>query len=102
MTRRDEETQPITILVVDDDPDIRDALRMVLDMMLVDRAHAIATASNGKEALELLGGTTPGLVLLDLMMPVLSGAELLDLMRRDERLCRVPVVVVSAWRRASD
>ena len=66
---------PIRILVVDDDPDIREALRLVLEMMLEGRPHEIVTAANGKEALGLIKEARPSLVLLDLMMPVMSGAE---------------------------
>jgi CheY-like chemotaxis protein len=88
-----------SILVVDDDPDIRDVLRMTLDMALEERAHHVATAADGKEALEILQTCTPCLVLLDLMMPVMSGAELLAVMRSDNRLRRVPVIIVSAWRK---
>jgi CheY-like chemotaxis protein len=99
MTPERDRTGPSTILIVDDDPDIRDALQMALDLALADRAHEILTASDGAEALEAMRVTTPKLILLDLMMPVMSGSELLDVMRRDPRLRDVPVVVVSAWSR---
>jgi CheY-like chemotaxis protein len=99
MTPEDDSTAPLRILVIDDDADIRDAIRMTLDLMLEDRSHEILTASDGAEALQQLRGTTPDLVLLDLMMPVMSGSELLDVMRKDPRLRDVPVVIVSAWSR---
>ena len=86
------------ILIVDDDPDIREVLRMTLDMVLEDRGHQILTAADGKEALDVLCMCSPCLVLLDLMMPVMSGAELLAVMRRDDRLRDIPVVILSAWR----
>jgi CheY-like chemotaxis protein len=91
----------IQILIVDDDPDIRDVLQMTLDMLLAEHPHQVLTAGNGKEALEAIRGTRPDLVLLDLMMPIMNGAEFLDAVRRDERLRRMPVIIVSAWRSAT-
>jgi two-component system, chemotaxis family, chemotaxis protein CheY len=88
-----------TILVVEDDPDLRDLVKH----MLRDDGYEVATAANGREALDLLetGGVDPCLVLLDLMMPVLSGPELLEIMGQDRRLAAVPVVVVSAMSEGS-
>ncbi len=85
-----------TILLVEDDDDIRDGLQTILEY----EGYDIRTAAHGKDALEqLTGSALPDLVLLDLMMPVMSGAELLEMMRRDPRLGTVPVVIVSAWPR---
>jgi CheY-like chemotaxis protein len=81
------------ILIVEDDPDIRESLQIVLE---TEGYHA-CTASNGKEAmaaLEILD--QPCLVLLDLMMPVMNGWEFLAVQRQNDRLAKVPVVVVSA------
>jgi CheY-like chemotaxis protein len=93
------ETTPVRILVVDDDPDIREALRMTLCMVLEKRPHEVVVARHGREALDLVSLSIPNLVFLDLMMPILSGAEFLDVVRRDARFARMPVIVVSAWRR---
>ena len=57
------------VLVVEDDPDVRSALNDLLEA----EGYEVETASNGKEALERLAEHRPGLVLLDLMMPVMSG-----------------------------
>jgi CheY-like chemotaxis protein len=81
------------VLVVDDDPDVRESLQMVLEV----RGFAVATAANGQEALELMRHQPPRLVLLDLMMPVMSGAELLDIVRHDSALARIRIIVVTAW-----
>jgi CheY-like chemotaxis protein len=81
------------ILIVEDDPDIRESLQIVLE---TEGYHA-RTAANGKEgmaALELID--QPCLVLLDLMMPVMNGWEFLAVQRQNDRLSKVPVVVVSA------
>ena len=82
------------VLIVDDDSDIRDMLKLFLS----HKGYQIATAENGAEALELLGQARrlPGLILLDLMMPVMSGAEFRDEQRRDEALAAIPVAVISA------
>jgi CheY-like chemotaxis protein len=82
-----------SVLVVDDDRSIRET---ILSILASDGRKAIG-AANGKEALEVLRRIPkPGLILLDLMMPVMSGWELLERLRSDERTADVPVVVVSA------
>ena len=57
------------VLVVDDDPDIRDIVAQVLDL----EGYAVATAVDGADALRVLDQVHPGLVLLDMRMPVLDG-----------------------------
>lgn len=81
------------VLVVDDDPDIREALSLALEL----DGYQVASARNGLEAWELLGRTAPSLVLLDLAMPVLDGAGLLARIRDDARLRSLPVVVITAF-----
>jgi CheY-like chemotaxis protein len=82
------------ILVVDDDADIRDALRDALEF----EGYAVSVAANGREAWDALGSDgLPSLILLDLMMPVMNGAEFLGRLRADVRLRDVPVVVVTAF-----
>lgn len=83
-----------TILVVEDDPDIRELVSEVLEQS----GYHVAEAGNGQEALDFLRAhiDEPCVVLLDLMMPVLSGPELLEIMAEDARLAALPVVVVSA------
>ncbi|MEK6606922.1 MAG: response regulator [Myxococcota bacterium] len=83
------------ILVVDDDFDIRDTLSQVL----ADEGYRVVCAGNGLEALDLLraaGGERPALILLDLMMPVMSGWQLRLEQRKDPELAAIPVVVISA------
>jgi len=82
------------ILVVDDDADIRSALGQALEL----EGYRVAFAANGREAWNALqAGPPPRLVLLDLMMPVMDGAEFLLLLRGDTRLASLPVVLVSAF-----
>ena len=81
-----------TLLLVEDDYDIRTMLVMLLDM----EGYRVVRSANGREALgELLGGLHPDLILLDLMMPVMSGWQLLDIMERDPVLAAIPVIVIS-------
>jgi two-component system, NtrC family, response regulator AtoC len=80
-----------TILVVEDDTDVRESIREVLE----DAGYHVATAANGKEGLDRLERARPALILLDLMMPVMSGPELLAILQ--QRGSDVPVVVVSAY-----
>lgn len=82
------------VLVVEDDDDIRDTVVEVLD----DEGLGAVGARGGAEALELLrtGAAKPALILLDLMMPGMSGAELRERLLADPALARIPIVVVTA------
>jgi len=83
------------VLVVDDDLDILTALTMTLQ----SEGHAVHAARNGEEALHALErGTPPDVMVLDLMMPVMNGLELLEVLHADHRWSRLPVVVLSANR----
>jgi CheY-like chemotaxis protein len=82
-----------SVLVVDDD----DAIREVIAEVLRDEGYDVSSAGNGEQALrELRKSPHPDLVLLDLMMPVMSGWELLELLQSNADLSGIPVVVVSA------
>jgi CheY-like chemotaxis protein len=82
-----------TVVVVDDDPDLLEALAELLET----HGYAVETAANGAEALAKLRGLdAPCLVLLDLMMPVMNGWEFCQRRQADDRLAKVPVVIISA------
>jgi CheY-like chemotaxis protein len=81
------------VLVVEDDAAIREAIAEVLQ----DEGHVVHVAANGREALaHLHAGHDPCLVLLDLMMPVMNGWELIEAMREHDCFAQIPVVVISA------
>jgi CheY-like chemotaxis protein len=82
------------VLVVEDDPDIRECVQMILE----EEGFVVVTAANGAEAEEELSHMEePCVLLLDLMMPVMSGWELLDHLARDGKLDDgLHVIVVSA------
>lgn len=82
-----------TIMIVDDDPDIRETLSLLLEA----EGHDVACAANGKEALEKLReGVRPCLILLDLMMPVMDGFQFRAEQQRDAALAPIPVVAITA------
>lgn len=82
------------ILVVDDDLDLRESMQEILEM----EGYSVATAANGRLALELLRqGERPDLILLDLMMPVMNGAQFLGALRADADLKDLPVLLVTAF-----
>ena len=81
------------ILIVDDDEDIRDSLAECLEL----EGFTVATAANGAEGLaRLREDATPSLVLLDLMMPVMSGWDVLEALKKNADLASIPVVVFTA------
>ena len=81
-----------TILIVEDDPAAREVMHRTLD----DAGYVTLEAANGEMALELVAGTTPDLILLDLLMPVMDGFEFLGKIRLEKRLKSIPVVVITA------
>ncbi len=82
-----------TILVVEDDQNIRDNLRDALEL----EGYKVLTAANGKDGLEKIKKMpAPSLVLLDMMMPVMNGREFLDAVIADHTLAPIPVIIVSA------
>lgn len=89
-----------SVLVVEDDLDIRESIAEALD----DEGFRVAAAANGLEALTYLRGAAelPAVILLDLMMPVMSGFELVAELRGDARLSRIPVVVLSGDAQVSE
>ena len=85
-----------TVLVVEDDPDIRDIVQDLLE----SEGYDVVPASHGKQALEFLWGVKktakPDLVILDMMMPLVDGRQVLEAMQSDPELASIPVLVISA------
>ncbi len=87
------------ILVVDDDPDLRGAIADVLH----EEGYQVHCAGHGGEALEHLRKADlaqPSLILLDLMMPEVSGWDFLALQKADPHIAKIPVVLMSASSKA--
>jgi len=87
-----ERAEDKTVLVVDDEPNVRDYLRMILE----DAGFRVISAGDGEEALEIIRQEKPDFISLDLVMPRKSGHKLLYELRRDEQLSRIPVLIVTA------
>jgi len=80
------------VLVVDDDP----AVLRIIESQLSRHDFAVKTASSGEDALQILKELTPGVLILDVMMPGISGYDLCHLVKCDERLQRVPVIFLTS------
>lgn len=84
-----------TVLLVEDDHTIRDLLQDQLE----EDGYDVVPASNGKQALDYLildASPPPDLIILDLMTPLVTGWQVLEHLRSDPALARVPVIVVTA------
>jgi two-component system phosphate regulon response regulator PhoB len=77
---------------VDDEPDLVELVRVILEQA----GHQVETASTGREALDRLRRQRPDLVVLDLMLPDVSGTELCRRMRADSALAGLPVIMLTA------
>ena len=86
------ETIPGRILVVDD----HKTNRLKMSFAVKKEGHTVETAENGLEAMEMLRASPFDLVLLDIVMPVMDGYEVLERMNRDQQLRDIPVLVISS------
>ena len=81
-----------SVLVVEDHADLRDMLTVLLE----GEGFTVQTATNGAEALDRLASARPAVILLDLMMPVMSGDEFRERQLADPRYSDVPVICMTA------
>lgn len=86
------ESSQKTVLIIEDQ---EDAAELFAEMMRVSGFRVVATSSSAP-AMELMTAEKPDIVLLDIMMPEISGLDILREMRRDPTLVHIPVIVVSA------
>jgi CheY-like chemotaxis protein len=82
---------PSTVLIVDDEPDIRFLLRVTLEQA----GYGVVEASHGDAALECVRISPPALVITDRMMPRMGGAELILRLRADRATAAIPIVMVT-------
>jgi CheY-like chemotaxis protein len=80
------------ILVVDDEPDVRNFLATCIE----DAGFQVTTAADGAQALEMLQADPPDLMTLDMVMPRVSGISLMRQIRSMEQFARLPVIVITA------
>ena len=79
-------------VVIDDESEIRDILAEVLE----SQGHKVFKAAGGKEGVEIIRRVRPDLVLLDLKMPGMDGYQVLEVIRGDEDLRSIPVIILTA------
>jgi len=88
------EAEAPRILIVEDDDSAREALSDCLEM----EGFRVASARNGREALDYLHKSPPPkIILLDLYMPVMTGWEFREAQKKDAAIANIPVVVVTAF-----
>ncbi|NDY90485.1 response regulator transcription factor [Ideonella livida] len=86
------------VLTIDDQADIRRLIRMTLEF----EGFEVLEASHGEEGLAMARREKPDLILLDVMMPGINGLAVSQALQADERLSRIPVVMLTALDRDSD
>ncbi len=86
--------RPLQVLIIDDTADDRKLLRRTLES--TDGAYHVLEASNGYQGIDMIQQQRPDLVVLDLMMPEMDGFAVLELLKRDEELRQIPIIIVTA------
>ncbi|MDD5366984.1 MAG: phosphate regulon transcriptional regulator PhoB [Gallionellaceae bacterium] len=81
-----------TILVVEDEPGIQEVLKFNLSL----QGHDVIVAGDGEDALNLLRGALPDIILLDWMLPGMSGVDVARRVRGDSRLKGIPIIMLTA------
>ena len=92
----DKRSASCTVLVVDDEPDIRHLLRVILE----PAGYLVVEAAHGEAALEQVRHSPPQLVITDQMMPVMNGGELIERLRANGSTKAIPIVMISGTRGA--
>jgi CheY-like chemotaxis protein len=80
--------------LIDDEPMIRTVLRYELEPI----GHEVILAEDGMRGVALAKRQRPDLIILDLMMPILDGHSVMEMLQREERTARIPVIVLTAVR----
>jgi DNA-binding response OmpR family regulator len=81
-----------TVVIVEDEYETAEMLAEMMRLI----GFQVFKSSGGRRAIDLIAEKKPSAVLLDQMMPELSGLEMLDILRKDSHLCHIPVIIVSA------
>ena len=85
--------EALTIMVVDDNPTLRELITVQLRMS----GYVVVEAENGREAVELVRRGCPDLILMDIHMPVMDGLDSTRLIRSIRELCQMPIIAFSAY-----
>lgn len=86
-----EETKKRVILLVEDDRFVSDIYKRKLG----SEGYEVVSVSDGRDALQILEGTSPDAVLLDIMMPIVDGMEVLKRMKGEDRWKKIPVIMLT-------
>ena len=90
----DNDPASCTVMVVDDEPDMRHLLRITLE----EAGYGVVEAAHGQAALDQVRRSPPQLVVTDWMMPRMNGGELIQRLRADETTKAIPIVIISGTR----
>src|SRR6185312_5552522 len=71
-------------------------MRVAIERLLTKAGHQVATVADGQQAIQIAKGNIPELILLDMMLPKLSGLEVLDALKQDRRTEHIPVVILTS------
>jgi CheY-like chemotaxis protein len=85
------ELAKIVVCIIDDDPSIQEIYRM----KFIQEGFLVISAVNGEEGVALVRAKRPDIVFLDIQMPVKNGVEVLEMMKADPEISRIPVVILS-------
>lgn len=88
----------LKILIVEDDQFILKMYKKKFEI----KGYVVEVAHDGQEAMDKMQKLTPDLILLDIMMPKLNGLEVLDLMKKDQQLKNIPVIVLTNLSTSAD
>jgi CheY-like chemotaxis protein len=83
----------VRVLIAEDDMHLRTVVRMVLE----NGGYEVCEARNGREALELLASVPVALVIADMRMPIMTGAEMTARIRSDPATLNVPILIMSGY-----
>jgi DNA-binding response OmpR family regulator len=83
----------VRVLFVEDDPAVAHMYKLKLEL----DGYAVDVAGDGVQAVEMAMGNPPDLIFLDIRLPKMDGLCVLEALRKDERTCRVPVVILSNY-----
>jgi len=81
----------VDVLLVDDEQDVRDLVSEILSRA----GYTVRTASDGRDAIEVLDHVRPRVIIMDLQMPIMNGAEFRQAQRRNREWIKIPTVVMT-------
>ena len=96
------ETEVKRILVVDDQPEIRELVSATVSLIAVEEEYETLHAANGREAIEIARRTMPDLILMDVMMPEMNGLEATRVLKADPETRRCTILLLTAMGQKAD